>query len=772
MRHLRRLAETVERNSARPFLIDAQLERELSYGQAHELAVNLAAELRRRGLRRGDRVAFSVPNSVEVALLCLAALYAGLVVVPLGSGFGARELRSILRRSKPELLLTAEEGSGRLGTVAQELELDLLTMSAAGRTSELDPYGLAAADDGWEPFDGMSSSDLVAIHFTSGTTGPPRGVGHRARDFVMNADRFARAVGLDDSHRFYATLPMTYMAGYYNLLLLPFSIGASVLVDRAFDAGSVLNFWEAPIRHSADVIWFVPTMLAMLLKLDRGEQGREYCRDRLRFAASGTAPLAPELKSRFEEEYGVGVHESYGLSETLLVTTSSERSSAPEGTVGTVLPGIAVEIRLGDGSVAEAGRPGAIHVATPDMMVGYLEGSEAGPDFRSPLIDGRWFETGDIGSVDSAGQLRITGRSKEVIIRGGVNVSPTELERVLEGEGAVERVAIVGVPDEVLGEEIAAVVVCRDDQSLEAIEDSLRARARERLEAIQQPSLYLQIDQLPMTPTGKVRRGTLRDLVIDRLGLPPRSKGFTVDTGEDQEAGRPERREGAAADQRERLVDLSHPICEGMTTFPSPNHPLPEITVLARHHIEGRATRRVVLGTHTGTHVDAPLHFLPEGAAVDELSVGAFAGSAQVANLAATEPLGAVGLDALQQATGGRLRHPRLLLRFDWSERWGGLDFYSQSPFLSAEACEWIVDQGVVLLGMDTPSPDDPRLGFGSANDSPNHKTLLSAGVILLEYLTNLRELRSDEVFLMALPLRIVGADGAPARALAFEPAT
>jgi kynurenine formamidase len=119
---------------------------------------------------------------------------------------------------------------------------------------------------------------------------------------------------------------------------------------------------------------------------------------------------------------------------------------------------------------------------------------------------------------------------------------------------------------------------------------------------------------------------------------------------------------------------------------------------------------------------------------------------------------------------GGAPRQPRVLLRYDWSPRFVDLDFYHRSPYLSREACHWLVDQGVKLLGMDTPSPDDPRLGQGSAEDSPNHKILLPAGVAMLEYLNNLDQLPPGEVYLVALPLNVVGSDGAPARVIAFAP--
>lgn len=749
-----RFLDSPRRHRRETFLIDAATDRSFSYEEIDELARGTAAALADEGLVRGSRLAVDLPNSADLAVLFLAALYAGVVAVPLGAGFGRRELRSILERSKPTRVLVSAAARPRLEPVAAELEIPLLGLAADG--GELDPLRPHAS--GVLRLDDIAAEDLAAIHFTSGTTGAPRGVGHRIGDFAGNAIRFGDFVGLRSTNRVYATLPMTYMAGYYNLLLLPFTLGASVVLGRAFDARSVLSYWDAAIRHRADVLWLVPTIMAMLLKADRDERADDYCRDAVSLAISGTAPLDPRLRRGFEERYGLPVHDSYGLSETLLAVASSPSHPAAAGSVGRPLADVEVQVRDGDGAVVD-GVEGAVYLATPDMMVGYLDrdGADA-PSFSLDLADGRWFETGDVGVIGDDGELRITGRLKELIIRGGVNISALAVERALEQHPDVERAAVVGIPHELLGEEIAAVVVCRAGRTLETLEPELRSLAREQLEPTQQPGVFLEIDELPRTATGKVRKATLRDLLVDRLGLPDDAKRFRVDLDD------------AAVPDAHRVIDLTHPLREGMLSFPSPNHARPEVTVLARHETEGRETRRLVLGTHTGTHVDAPAHFVPGGPGVESLSLDVLVGPVVVADLSDARPLEEIGVDRLRRALGGRLAHPRILLRFDWSRRFSGLDFYEESPFLAFDTCEWLLEQGVRLLGMDTPSPDDPRLGFGSGNDSPNHKLLLERGVVLLEYLNGLDQLDAES-FLAALPLPVAGADGAPARVVAIQPA-
>lgn len=748
------LEAAIDRHASRPFLIDAASGRTLTHGEARERALALVSGLRALGVGRGDRLAVTLPNSAELAVVYEAALLGGVVIVPLGSGLGRRELREILRRVEPRLALTAP-GSDAFAIVARELGVVTQTIATHEHPGELDLRALPAADV--EPFAGVSDDDVITVHFTSGSTGRPRGVAHRVADFLSNAQRYATANELDHSHRFHHTLPMTYMAGYYNLVVLPLRIGASVVLDRAFDARSVLRFWDVPIAHQADVLWLVPTIMAMLLKVDRGEAGRAWCRERVRHLASGTAPLDPDLRDQFEREYGVAVHDSYGLSETLLLTSSTARTPARRGCVGRPLPG--VELRIAGGVRA----PGPILARSDDTMLGYLERWEeqAGPRLRPAREPDGWFATGDIGVLEPDGELRITGREKDIIIRGGVNVSGLEVERALAGAQGVERLAVVGVPHEILGEQIAAVIATGSGAAFEQVEAALKTRAA--AQSAPAPDVYVHIDEMPITPTGKVRKGALREMVIDALGLPERGKEFTVAI----EGGEVEAEADAPWSSLGSPVDLTHRIREGMVSFPSPNHPTPEVTLLARHEHQGRMTRRLVLGTHTGTHLDAPLHFIPGGDAVETLELTRLVGLADVADLSHVEPRSEVSREQLERALGGPPRHPRVLLRFDWAKRFVDLGFYSESPFLANAACQWLLDSGVDVLGMDTPSPDDPARGQGADVDSPNHHLLLGAGVVLLEYLANL-ELLGDEVFLVALPIPVEGADGAPMRVIAF----
>lgn len=217
-----------------------------------------------------------------------------------------------------------------------------------------------------------------------------------------------------------------------------------------------------------------------------------------------------------------------------------------------------------------------------------------------------------------------------------------------------------------------------------------------------------------------------------------------------------------------KKTDLTFSIHEGMTTFPVSWHPMVEISQLGRHHVENRETRKLVLGTHTGTHCDAPLHFVPGGETIDMVALDTLIGPAIVLDLSASRPFQKIEIQDLASRLGER-KPERVILRYDWSDHWDRPDYYSDHPYLSEEAAGWLVDRGVRLLAMDTPMPDNPKHGRGSPVDSPIHRILLGNGVILTEYLCNLRALTQENVDLIVLPLKIAGGDGAPARCVAIE---
>ena len=216
-----------------------------------------------------------------------------------------------------------------------------------------------------------------------------------------------------------------------------------------------------------------------------------------------------------------------------------------------------------------------------------------------------------------------------------------------------------------------------------------------------------------------------------------------------------------------KIIDLSMKICEGMMTFPVPWHPFVSITQLGRFEVEGRETRKITLGTHTGTHVDAPRHFLKNGKTIEYTDINIYYGNALVLDFTELPDKTEITLEMLQKKLP--CNYPkRILFRFDWERRLPSLGYYSDHPFLSEEACKYLVSCGVVLVGFDSPMPDNPSNGRNSEKDSPNHTIFLENDVAILEYLCNLSEVPDTEFTLSAFPIKIQDADGSPVRAVAI----
>lgn len=215
------------------------------------------------------------------------------------------------------------------------------------------------------------------------------------------------------------------------------------------------------------------------------------------------------------------------------------------------------------------------------------------------------------------------------------------------------------------------------------------------------------------------------------------------------------------------IIDLTMTLREGIMTFPVHWHPVVEITQLGRFEVEGRETRKITLGTHTGTHVDAPRHFVPKGETIENTDLDIYYGPARVLDFTHLLDKTEITREMLVERIG-RDFPSRILFRYDWERRLDSLKYYTDHPYLSEEACEWIVENGIRLVGFDAPMPDDPRNGRGSDRDSPNHTILLRAGVAILEYLVNLAQIPTTDFILSALPLKIEEGDGAPVRAIAI----
>ena len=500
-------------------MIDTIGGRTITYGELLARAASGALALRRQGLQAGDRVGILLPNSVEFATLYFSCLVGGFTAVPINNALSAKDREFVLSRSRLSVLIvmphSGSASDNRSDTLPFSIDgMKVLSMRGFAEVeSSMDDLAFGRADGSRAAalLNEIEDDRLFSIHFTSGTTSLPKGVPHRVAGLLGNADAFDRAFGVGPDARFLHVMPMAYMAGFLNTLLCPFVAGGSVVIAPQFAAQNALHFWELVTANGPNMFWVSPTMLATLLRIDRGSLGVDYCKDRSHRFFSATAPLPMKVRKEFFAKYRTDVIESYGLSELLLITANLGPGGAKDGAVGIPIPEAAIEIRAIEGTKVRSGEDGEIFVRTPHSSPGYLNYDTG----ETKPFSEQWFDTGDVGHIDDDGYMFITGRKKDLIIRGGFNISPRQVEEALLRHPAVEDVAVVGAPHDFYGEEVVAAVIVKPGYTLAAVEQDLQAFCRADLAHYAVPDRLVSFAAFPVSTTGKVQKNKLREQIMD-----------------------------------------------------------------------------------------------------------------------------------------------------------------------------------------------------------------------------------------------------------------
>lgn len=518
-------------NRDRLFIIDSLSQETFTYGEFRDIVLALCRQLSSRGVEKNMRIAVCLPNCVEFTTVYFSALYSGFTVIPLNTNFNLRELGFILRNCKAEAIIysktTGPHLDGALSGFNDIKKICLLTgcEKKKGITAEdcldMGRFYKCAGPHLNIPAIERKPEDIFAVMYTSGTTQLPKGVAHSVESMIRNALVFIKESGISAESRFYNVLSMAYMAGFYNLTLLPFLANASVVIGDVFNPQQALNFWHTPIKYKVNTLWLVPTILSILLKLDRGQEGADYCRQFIQQVFVGTAPLPLKLREEFEERYCIRLLENYGLSETLFISAVTPRTSQTRGDVGKILPACSVSIIDPGGNESAFNTEGEIAVTTPSLMLGYLD-EETG-ELKNADRKKRFY-TGDVGYLNSAGLLFISGRKKDLIIKGGINISPQAIENVLMNHEAVEKAVIVGVPHIIYGEDVSAVVKLKEGRDFAKIKPLLVEHCRNSLSPVQQPSMFFEIEEFPLSATGKIDKKKIKNMLSEKFKIP----GFTA----------------------------------------------------------------------------------------------------------------------------------------------------------------------------------------------------------------------------------------------------
>ena len=484
------LAESATRHASRTAVVMGP--QSVTYADLWLGARRCAAALRERGVGPGDRVAVLIPNVPDFPVTYYGVLALGAVVVPVHALLKAEEIEYVLRDSGATLLVCHDALQGEGAKGAELAEVPLVSPAALAGEAAVETYVQR------EP------GDAAVILYTSGTTGKPKGAVLSHLNVVMNVTVSAfDVIGLRADDVILGCLPLFHSFGQTCAMNSGFRAGATLVLMPRFDGPGALDAIEA---YGVTVFEGVPTMYIALLEAAR-EDAR---RPRLRIAVSGGASLPMAVMDKWREVFGSEIYEGYGLSETSPVATFNHESVGRKpGTVGTPIWGVDVEIAKAEveGSielVTEPGEIGEVVIRGHNVFTGYLNNDEA---TRAAIVDG-WFRSGDLGTKDADGFVSIVDRKKDMVLRGGYNVYPREVEEVLLRHEGIGQVAVIALPDPTHGEEVCAVVV-RSPEGAGLTADEVVAWSKERLAAHKYPRVVHFVDAFPLGPSGKVLKREL-----------------------------------------------------------------------------------------------------------------------------------------------------------------------------------------------------------------------------------------------------------------------
>jgi acyl-CoA synthetase (AMP-forming)/AMP-acid ligase II len=486
------LASRAEEIGGERFVRDAH--QEWTFGEFHRRVTEVAAGLRGLGVEQGDVVGVVLPNSPHYLEVWWSILWLGAIFNPVNPALTTREATGILADSEAKVVVCTPEAAAGLEANREELPSLREIVAAEGTDPAAPLRGRGTADRHAE----IKGGDLASFVYTSGTTGRPKGAMLGHANFLANAWQLGEPLPVSRGDTLGMVLPLFHVNAQLVTTVIPLVLGANVAIWERFSAS---QFWADCARFEPVTFSSVPTMLAALLHAPGADAAES---NSLRFVICGAAPLSPALFRRFEEKFGLKIMEGYGLTEGTCCTTINPFTGPRKiGSVG--LPTRAQEVVIMDerNQVVADGTPGEVCFRGPNMMHGYYNRPDANAD---TLIDG-WLHSGDVGYRDEDGYFFLVDRTKDMIIRGGENIYPREIEDVLLEHELVKEAAVVGRPDEVRGEEVHAVVALVSGEDASVLEE----HCRERLAPFKVPSSWEVVGEIPKTSTGKIDKKPLRE---------------------------------------------------------------------------------------------------------------------------------------------------------------------------------------------------------------------------------------------------------------------
>ena len=486
-------------------VLETELGRAVTFAELEDTTARYAASLVALGVSPGDRVAVQVEKSVDAAMLYLACLRAGAVYLPLNTAYREGEIRYFLGDATPQMFVHASKDTAWVAPICAALKVPhRFTMDA----DDVDvDTKLKAGSADWSKnaskcppmlgFQHRDDDDLACILYTSGTTGRSKGAMLTHRNLSSNALALHRIWGFQANDVLLHTLPLFHVHGLFVALNTILLNGGRIIFHTRFDAAATIRAMQR-----ATVFMGVPTYYTRLLAEASFDHA---CCEHMRLFVCGSAPLPAETFTEFQSRTGHTILERYGMTETGMITSNPLHAERRAGTVGFALPGIDVRVALDDGSVARADEIGHIQLKGPNVLAGYWQMPDKTAQEFTP--DG-YFKTGDMGTFSVDGYLSIVGRSKDLVISGGYNVYPKEIELLLDTIEGVAESAVIGLPHPDFGEAVAAVVVGQPKAALE--ESAIISTLKVQLANFKVPKRVFVVDELPRNAMGKVQKNLLR----------------------------------------------------------------------------------------------------------------------------------------------------------------------------------------------------------------------------------------------------------------------
>jgi long-chain acyl-CoA synthetase len=480
--------------------------REISYRELNQAANRVAAGLVRLGIKKGSKVALLVTNRPEFVFSMFGAYKLGAVTVPINCNLKAEEIEYIISNSDASTIITSPEFTETVrGVQSRVAALKTFVVLGDDLYGGI-PFDALMTEKPDEPAVDVLPEDEASIIYTSGTTGKPKGVILTHDNYCFDARSMVEGANITESDRYMCVLPLFHVNGQVVTVIGPMVAGASMVLCEGF---SPSTFFADLERFQATTFSAVPTIYSILLNLP---DASAYDLSRLSMCICGAAPMPVEVFTEFEKRFSAFIIEGYGLSEGTCASCVNPVGGLRKiGSIGLPLPGQEMKIVDSDGRPLGTGEVGEIVTRGRHVMKGYYKNPQATAEV---LKDG-WLYTGDLGYSDEDGYFFISGRKKEMIIRGGANIYPKEVEEILYQHPAVKEAAVIGVPDKIWGEEVVACVILKDEA--QATEEVLIAFAKQKLADYKCPKQVFFMTEMPKTATGKIQKGVLAERVAPLL---------------------------------------------------------------------------------------------------------------------------------------------------------------------------------------------------------------------------------------------------------------